>query len=677
MKTIKSKILVSMILTVVISLTLVGGIGCFMGYHGTKTTLKSSMQETAVVAADRISYELEVYKNIAVEAGLNEYLANPDAELDAKKEILQQKVDTYGFRRYNLLDAQGVSLMDGDSYSDRGYFQEAIKGNVCVSEPLISSVTHEVTIIVAAPVLSNGEIVGVVYFVPKETFLNDIVSTLKISENGAAYMLDKNGTTIAHKDLENVRNQENTIQNAKTDDSLVQLASIETQMITGTNGFGEYSYGGTKKFVAYAPIPKTNGWSIAVNAPIADFTDASIQGILITIALLIAAGIVSSIIAARLALGIGKPIKACADRLKLLAQGDLDTAVPNFQRSDEVGELVASTSVIVEALSIILKDIDYMLKEMGEGNFIVDSQHADLYIGNFTPLLHSIRKIKDKLSNVLLQIRNSADQISAGASQVSDGAQALAQGATEQASSVQELAATVNDISNEAQRTASLSQTSQTNGEQAGMQVTKSDELMGNMTVAMNEITASSKEIGKIIAAIEDIAFQTNILALNAAVEAARAGSSGKGFAVVADEVRNLASKSDEAAKATKNLIESSIQAVERGNDIVKNVTESLNKTTELAVLAVNAMGEVASAVENEAGAVAQVTQGLDQISAVVQTNSATSEESAAASEELASQAQILKNMVNQFRLPDPNSVGASYSSPEEWDDDTKEDVIF
>ena len=176
--------------------------------------------------------------------------------------------------------------------------------------------------------------------------------------------------------------------------------------------------------------------------------------------------------------------------------------------------------------------------------------------------------------------------------------------------------------------------------------------MMGQMTVAMDEISDFSKKIGNIITTIEDIAFQTNILALNAAVEAARAGSAGKGFAVVADEVRNLASKSDQAAKATKELIENSVESVQNGSSIVVNVTNALQTTTDLAELAVNDMVNVAAKIESVVEAIAQITEGLDQVSSVVQSNSATSEQSAAASEELSSQAQVLRNLVSQFQLP-------------------------
>ena len=171
------------------------------------------------------------------------------------------------------------------------------------------------------------------------------------------------------------------------------------------------------------------------------------------------------------------------------------------------------------------------------------------------------------------------------------------------------------------------------------------------LNVAMENISGTSKEISTIIATIENIAFQINILSLNAAVEAARAGEAGRGFAVVAEEVSSLAAKSDEAAKATKELIERSITAVTEGSNVVGKVTEALDQTSKYAGNVTSKMGVVVSAVEEQTVAIAQVSDGIEQISAVVQTNSATSEECAAASEELSSLATLLKNLMESFRL--------------------------
>ena len=262
-----------------------------------------------------------------------------------------------------------------------------------------------------------------------------------------------------------------------------------------------------------------------------------------------------------------------------------------------------------------------------------------------------MRTLKVELSSTMRQINASAGQVSSASGQVSTGAQTLSQGSMEQASSVEELAATITDISASAKKTAAAAEEAGQFVGKAGAQLGISVEYVKDLNTAMEKISASSQEISKIIAAIENIAFQTNILDLNAAVEASRAGAAGKGFAVVADEVRNLAAKSDEAAKATKELIEGSITAVSEGSQAVNKVTESLERTSVLAGNVTTQMDIVVEAVENQTTAIAQVTEGVDQISAVVQTNSATAQESAAASEELSAEASSLKQLVSRFTL--------------------------
>ncbi|MGI6255443.1 MAG: methyl-accepting chemotaxis protein [Acutalibacter sp.] len=344
------------------------------------------------------------------------------------------------------------------------------------------------------------------------------------------------------------------------------------------------------------------------------------------------------------------------------AAGNLNVPV-EFESRNEFGDMCESMRKGQALVYGAIDDISYLLDEMANGNFDVRSRDSSLYVGNLERVQEAVKDINFKLSDTLSQILLSADQVAAGADQVSTGAQALAQGATEQASAVEQLSATINEISQNSQKNRQNSEQAMNNSHAAGGQVQESAQAMAEMVGAMKRISDSSEEISKIIGTIENIAFQTNILALNAAVEAARAGSAGKGFAVVADEVRNLASKSDQAAKATKDFIERSVTSVEEGNAIVQRVSDTLNKTIEMAEKAIDDMESVVNAVEEETDSIAQVTEGIDQISSVVQTNSATSEESAAASEELSSQAALMKDLLAKFHLRKTDGVISSTSS--------------
>lgn len=351
---------------------------------------------------------------------------------------------------------------------------------------------------------------------------------------------------------------------------------------------------------------------------------------------------------------VSSPLGRITKVAERMEKGDLGIADGKAIRvdvrsNDEIGFLGQIFEDTIRRLKSYIGEISEVLGAIANGNL---TQSARLeYLGDFESIRESLDSIQREMNNTMGQIAASAGQVADGSSQVSSSAQSLAQGATEQASAVQEISATISEISESAKRTSAAAAEAGGFVNQAGAQLGISMDYVKKLNVAMENISGSSKEISTIIATIENIAFQINILALNAAVEAARAGEAGKGFAVVADEVRNLASKSDEAAKATKELIESSIIAVTDGTEVVNGVTEALDKTSESAGHVTAKMSTVVEAVEKQTTAIAQVTEGISQISAVVQNNSATSEQCAAASEELSSQASLLKRLMSSFRL--------------------------
>lgn len=360
--------------------------------------------------------------------------------------------------------------------------------------------------------------------------------------------------------------------------------------------------------------------------------------------------LITVILSLYLTRSITKPLREIEKSAEKIVDGDFEIAI-SYKSRDELGRLADAFRKMAETLKDVVTDASRLLSEMADGNFDVRTRAEEHYVGEFQGLLSSIRKLNRDLSITLGQINRSADQVAAGSDQVSIGAQALSQGSTEQAAAVEELATTIAGISTQVKDTATDALEAKKQSTMAGDEAEECNQQMRDMMNAMEEITRTSDEIGKIIKTIEDISFQTNILALNAAVEAARAGEAGKGFAVVAEEVRSLANKSSVASNDTAALIEGSLEAVARGKDLAGATAESLSKVVEEVRVAAATVDKIADAAEEQAGAVEQVTVGVDQISDVVQTNSATSEESAAASAELSHQAEILKDLVARFRL--------------------------
>jgi len=322
----------------------------------------------------------------------------------------------------------------------------------------------------------------------------------------------------------------------------------------------------------------------------------------------------------------------------------IGTVVEWFDRTQEVSAEEEVKAIVAKAIEGVLTS---RIREQGKDGF-------------FKTLAEGMNRLLDNMTEVVRTMTRTAAEVSTGAEEISRGNADLSQRTEEQASSLEETASSMEEMTSTVKNNADNAAQANQLAAAARLQAEKGGSVVGAAVAAMGEINASSKRIADIISVIDEIAFQTNLLALNAAVEAARAGEQGRGFAVVASEVRNLASRSAEAAKEIKTLIQDSVGKVAEGTKLVDESGKALGEIVIGVKKVTDVMAEIASSSREQASGIEQVNRAITMMDDVTQQNAALVEEASAAAQALNDQARGLIQLMARYDVGDAPAAATS-----------------
>ncbi|QOR39160.1 HAMP domain-containing protein [Billgrantia diversa] len=562
--------------------------------------------------ADEIGRWLTGYRTLLTGLAKDERLAEP-VPVEAHLEWLKARhPGDATIESLYFADATGDTVTHTGARADisgRGYFKELVLDGTTdrmLGDPVLSLVSGLPTAIIAEAVFdAQGNRIGLLGITLSMAAASEITSSIDVGDGSYGYMVDRSGMVVAHPDPD-VRM---ALRVTEADQAgFVGADALGRQMMEGQAGTGQVTspFGGAVTMV-WNPIAGTDGWALAVAIPNAVFTSVSrnllvslmLAGAL-TLALLL--GIV--FISARQVLS---PIRRTTLAMADIAQGKGDlTQRLKVDSRDEVGQLAVQFNAFVE-----------------------------------------------RMQNTLLQVRENARMVLAGSGDIADGTQELSSRTEQAAANLQETSASMEEIHSTVSHTAQASEQANGLAVNAAGVAERGSEAMTEMSSKMAAIDESANKISNIIGLIDSIAFQTNILALNASVEAARAGEHGRGFAVVAQEVRNLASRSSDAAKDIRHLIDTSVKHTQEGNTIVQGVEKRMEELRQSVIQVSDVISEITAGAREQTAGIEQVNTAVAEMDTMTQQNAAMVSQSARLAATMHENASRLDVLMSEFVLGD------------------------
>lgn len=605
--------------------------------------LQPMAQQSAKAVASDIHLMADRMMSLASDSRLTES-ADGQNNMSA---VLENARNTYEFYGIGLYDRKGTPIaVNGDIYSSLSseeWFELLTESdNMTISDPVVTE--EYVGIPMGIPVKADGKTVSYLVGIYKYDVLSDVLGSIHIGQSGMALIINEKGKIIGHPEEDIVR-QELNIYDLDSDES---AHTIFNRMVTRVTGCGKGIFNGQESYVSYCPIRGTR-WSFAVEVPRADYVEITNSAIWNAMVGTFLALVVALIFIWLVMTVISSQLKKAIVRVDGLAQGDLKSSVEVKKSGDEVECLSHSLKITIESINSYISEIGMVLDNISKGNLNVSADGN--YQGDFVAVKDSLTHIIDSLNRIMKQINHTAYKLMETAGNMGRQSDELHQAATGQTIAMDGLNNEIQNIrSNLDEVTDNTRETSRWANDIAG-EIAEGDRKMSELMSAMKAINENAEDINKISKLIESISKQTNILALNASVEATRAGSAGKGFAVVAEEIRNLAVQSEEAAKSTVTMIETSGELIARGVKLTTETASALEKISKSSDVVTEITERLTQTVDVQETSLHEITDRIKDMSEITSQNMQCAENTEDASVKLKQESENLRKLLARFQF--------------------------
>ncbi len=548
-----------------------------------------------------------------------------------------------------IVDIDSSSLMMSNGYCSNGDFDSSqFEWYSCVekkatvySEPYMSTSAGVAVVSLVCPVYDDkGDLLGIAGM---DIALDKVASAMEshtIGKSGFAVLLSPKGT-VAYAPTKEII----LLNMADLSVNEEAIAAVESQ----TPQSMQIQFGASKEYGHFATVGDS-GYMVLCVMPIGEFFESTILCIGVLILFGITVCIAVMIVIRKISKNITEPISELTDIVKKLSEGNLDVVITT-DTNNEIGELAYYIGKTVDRLKeyiVYIDEVSTVLTRVADGDLRIELENE--YVGEFAKLKEALLSISNGLTKLISGIQSGSSQVFDGSDELAKVSQSLAENATMQMSAVETLMSTTNKITEEVQQSQLKAEESTRETNRVTQKMEENQEMMNKMAATMDKIQETSNEVVTIIQAIEQIADQTNLLALNASIEAARAGESGRGFAVVADEIGKLADESAKAANTTRELIQISLQEIEAGYAVTREVKVSLQEAVAAFTNVSEMIAETTDMTVEQAEDMRMVRKEVEEITQGITDNSAFAEESSATAQELASQAAVLNDLVGHFK---------------------------